>query len=267
MQIFDGKTQALLLDQEISRYISENPLNTTLAVIMVGENSASQKFVDLKLALCKKLGIPAKHYQIPAKRSDGEIFTQISEIFANPQVSGGIIQLPLPRESLNQALNLIPEEKDIDRISPKSQKEFYDGDFSKLSPTVRAFEHFIKYSNLETDNLETIVVGKGFLVGAPLGYYLASHGSTVQYLLDYKTGKPLNCHLLILSAGSPELVKGESIAEGCNVVDFGSSVVHNKTIGDLDLKSRLDHLGVVSLSPGGMGPLVIRYLLMNSLGI
>jgi methylenetetrahydrofolate dehydrogenase (NADP+)/methenyltetrahydrofolate cyclohydrolase len=92
-------------------------------------------------------------------------------------------------------------------------------------------------------------------------------GAKVQFILDYKAKKPLNCHLLVLSAGSPELVKGEYISEKCSVVDFGSSVINNKTIGDLDLKSAIGHLGVVSPSPGGMGPLVTRFLIMNFLGI
>ena len=267
MQLFDGKAHALKLEKKITGFLEMSPPKKELAIIMVGENPASQKYVNLKKNLCEKLGVPVRVYKISADLEDQKIFDEIAETFASPQVGGGIIQLPLPRESLNKALELIPEEKDIDRISPKSQEKFYSGDFSKLPPTVRAFDYFLTNSNIDPNNLDTIIVGQGFLVGRPLGHYLAQRGTKAQFILDYKTNQPLNCHLLVLSAGSPELVRGESILKRCHVVDFGSSVKNGNTIGDLDLKSRIGHLGIVSPSPGGMGPLVTRFLLMNFLGI
>jgi methylenetetrahydrofolate dehydrogenase (NADP+)/methenyltetrahydrofolate cyclohydrolase len=89
----------------------------------------------------------------------------------------------------------------------------------------------------------------------------------VRVLDDYSTGNKLDCDLLIVGVGAPNLVNGQDIKEGCSVVDFGSTIVDRKTLGSLNYDSELGHLGLISPSPGGMGPLVIRFLIMNFLRI
>ena len=112
-------------------------------------------------------------------------------------------------------------------------------------------------------SLKSVVVGNGELVGKPISFFLNKNGADVNVLTDYDGAGKLNCRLLVLCAGSPLLVKGDNISVGCDVVDFGSSVVEGKCVGDLDMNSNLEHLGCISKSPGGMGPLVVRYLLLN----
>ena len=234
---------------------------------MVGNNESSKKYVNIKKGLCEGFSIPVEVVELDESLSDSEIQAKISSVCADIGVGGVIIQLPLPRRSLDSLVDLIPTKKDVDCLSKESSKKFYSNDFSKLSPVVRAFKNYLEFSEINPKNIDTVIIGKGSLVGEPLGHFLLQQGAKVQFALDYKTNFPINCHLLITSAGSPALVKGESLPEGCNVVDFGSSVLDNKTIGDFDLKSTIGHLGFVSPSPGGMGPLVTRYLLMNFLGI
>lgn len=277
MILFNGREEAYKLDEKIREKLKENPSlkdsSRRLCIILIGENASSQKYVNLKKRLCEEFGISVSVIKIDEGLSDKEIRHKVDTLCKDNSIKGVIIQLPLPRPSLDFLLNLIPEEKDVDRISPNSVKRFYAENISKiaepykLSPVVRAFKYFLDYAKINPRNLETTIIGKGFLVGEPLGHFLLQQGAKVQFILDYKANSPLNCHLLILSAGSPELVKGECISEKCNVVDFGSSVINNRTIGDLALKTAIGHLGVVSPSPGGMGPLVTRYLIMNYLGI
>lgn len=277
MIIFDGRAEALKLEDKIHEALAKNPLlrgsNRRLCIIMVGNNPSSQKYVGLKKKLCERLGISVQVEILEENSSDKEITERVGELCEDTSIGGVVIQLPLPRPSLNSLLNLIPEEKDVDQISPKNVNKFYknkfskDEDFLKLSPVVRAFKYYLDWNKINLENLDVIIIGKGFLVGEPLGHFLLQQGAKVQFILDYKANQSLNCHLLILSAGSPELVVGESISEGCNVVDFSSSVVGGKTIGDLDPNSAIGHLGTISLSPGGMGPLVTRFLIMNFLGI
>lgn len=268
MTLFTGREEAQKLDNIIRQKIAEEgSVEKILSILMVGDNPSSQKYVDLKKRLCEGFGIPVDVTVLNSTLPDEEIAAKTVEICEDDRVGGVVIQLPLPRESLNKIIELIPEEKDVDRISQSSLKKFYKNDFSKLSPVIRAFKNYLEFSRINLKNIDTIIIGKGFLVGEPLGHYLLQQGAKVQFVLDYKANLSLNCQLLVLSAGYPELVKGESIPKGCNVVDFGSSVIDNKTIGDLDPKSAMGHLGFVSPSPGGMGPLVTRYLLMNFLGI
>jgi methylenetetrahydrofolate dehydrogenase (NADP+)/methenyltetrahydrofolate cyclohydrolase len=271
--LFNGREEALKLEEKIKEKLAQNPVlkgsGNCLCIIMIGGNPSSKKYVDLKKRLCSRLGISVLVEVINESLSDKEIASKVQSLCNE----GVIIQLPLPRPSLNFILGLIPEEKDVDQISPKSVKRFYTNCFSEINktsnipPVIRAFKYFLDYARINTRNVETTIIGKGFLVGEPLGHFLLQQGAKVQFILDYKANQPLNCQLLVLSAGSPELVKGEYISKNCNVVDFSSSVVDNKTIGDLDLKSAIGHLGVVSPSPGGMGPLVTRFLVMNFLGI
>ena len=266
MQIFDSKTQSEILEKNISEAVPEGcRAGKLLSIIQVGDEESSNKFIDLKVKLCEKYGILCKVEKIDESKKDDEIFKIIEHILSDENVSGGIIQLPLPRKSLYKSLDLIPVEKDIDVISTEGKKRFYSGDFSKLSPVVRAFENFSSYCGLNFRDLKTVVVGEGDLVGKPISFYLSRKGADVKTVLDYKSGDKIDCDVLVLSTGTPNLVKGEDVSEGCNVVDFGSSVVEGKCVGDLDMNSSLNHLGCVSKSPGGMGPLVVRYLLLNFL--
>ncbi len=266
MQIFDGHHHAQLLDEKIADFLKTHSIDKSLVIVQVGDDLSSTKYVNLKKKYCEKFGIPVEIYNINSSNSDEEIYKQVEDIFNSSTIGGGIIQLPLPRESLYGLLNLIPVSKDIDVISSKGVAQFYAGDLSRLSPVVRATQYFMKQCHIDS-NIDATLIGEGVLVGKPLSYFLAKTGHKVQIIQNYTTGTPLSCHLLVLSAGVPNLVHGEDITPQANVIDFGSSVVDSKTVGDLDLNSNLNHLNFVSPSPGGMGPLVIRFLVMNFLGL
>ncbi len=267
MNFYDPKNQVEKLENEISNFLSLNKSVGELAIVMVGKNEASQKFTLLKQKLCLKLGITAVIYYIEEALEDEKIASQINEIFEKPETAGGIIQLPLPRPSLKSILNLIPFNKDIDLLSSKSLDQFYSGNFTKLSPVVRATQDFMLQNRINYENQRITLIGRGDLVGRPLEWFFTSKGAKTKVVDDYKTGQKLECGILVLSAGVPNLVSGEDISTNAFVIDFGSTVVENKTIGDLNLNSQLEHLGCVSPSPGGMGPLVVRYLLKNFLGL
>jgi len=293
MILFNGKHHSKVLETRIKESLfTINPFNK-LAIVMIGEDPASQKYVSLKENTCNRLGIKTFVELINQNQDDKAIFSRVKDIFNDNQVSGGIIQLPLPRKSLKSVLGTIPLEKDIDMISSKSMRRFYSDDFSKLSPVVRSLEYFLAVNEVNTQDLAVTVIGNGFLVGRPVSYFLLEKGAKVtvldsmafvekdknsvpglpvtfnqiNYRDSYNKGDKLGCDLLVLSAGVPNLVNGEALKEGCHVVDFGSAVVNGKTVGDFDLESDLGHLGVISPSPGGMGPLVVRFLIMNFLGI
>jgi len=270
VKIFDFKLQAGKIEEDIKKKLG-NPDRVgdkVLAIIFIGDDPSSEKFIQIKVSLCEKLGLKCKVFKINEKEmSDQEIFSEVRSIFGNDEIHGGIIQLPLPRKSLNEALDMIPVEKDVDVISTEGKKIFYSGDFSRLSPVVRSFDNFIKSNSLELEGLKSVVIGEGDLVGKPLSFYLSKKGADVRIISNYDGQEKIDCDLLVLSAGVPNLVKGENVSIGCNVVDFGSSIVEGKCVGDLDMNSSLEHLGCISKSPGGMGPLVVRYLLLNYLEI
>jgi methylenetetrahydrofolate dehydrogenase (NADP+)/methenyltetrahydrofolate cyclohydrolase len=267
VQFFDGKKYAEVLEKKIVDKLVENPINGNLSIIQIGKNSSSEKYIQIKKKLCERLGIPVDIHYIDDSLSDAEVYKKVREVFTDRKLLGGIIQLPLPRKSLNNVLELIPLEKDIDVISEEGSKKFYSGDFSRLSPIVSAVKLFIEENNIDTTGLKVCVVGEGDLVGKPITHFIRHLGAEVSVLSNYDGECDISCQLLILTAGFPKLVKGNNISVGCSVIDFGSAIVNGKCVGDLDLESKLSHLNVVSASPGGVGPLVVRFLLMNLLGI
>lgn len=267
MHLFNGKAEADLLDKKIEKHLSFNSVSKKLAIIQVGDNLSSDKFIEIKKKLCDKFNIPVSISYIKDSLPDEIIVNLVQKILGNDKVSGGIIQLPLSRKSLNNLLDLIPLDKDIDVISTEGKKRFYDGNFNILPPVVRSLKHFIDINNIDLNNLDITVIGDGELVGKPIAYFLSKQKANVDVLSNYDGECRIDSELLVLSAGIPNLVKGENVEEGCSVVDFGSSVIDNKCVGDLDMNSKLDHLSYISKSPGGMGPLVVRYLVMNFLGI
>ncbi len=268
MNIFNGREKATALDAKILEYLSDGPVAGELAIILIGDNEASEKYISLKKKYCDSKGIKCGVHRIDARLKDEDIFKKVFDVMSGPDTAGGIIQLPLPRPSLDPCLRLIPAEKDIDAISPFSMEAFYAGRPHKILPVVRALELFISETTPKAEaSLKAVVVGEGYLVGKPAAQYLKSKNYQVTVINDYQTGQKIDADLLVLSAGIPNLVRGEDISEGCDVVDFGSSVVYGKTVGDLAQESSLEHLGLVSVSPGGVGPLVVRYLIMNFLSI
>jgi methylenetetrahydrofolate dehydrogenase (NADP+)/methenyltetrahydrofolate cyclohydrolase len=266
MHFFDGKNEA----SKIDKFIGEFPKEITgkkLVIVQIGDNAASEKYVSLKQRFCEKFGIPCVVKKFSPDNFENT-HIELTQLANDEQVQSIIIQLPLPDEKHYSLLNLIPLEKDIDILSANARQIFYTGKPATYSPVIRAVEHFIYSKDIMYDSIKKVgIIGYGDLVGKPLEKYLNSKFNTVKVIHNYVSGDFLEFDLLVLSTDVPNLVQGQDIKENCHVIDFGSNVVEGKTVGNLDLNSKLEHLGVVSKSPGGMGPLVVRYLILNHLKI
>lgn len=276
MQIFDGKAHAKILEEQIKAFLEMNPKYTSksataetpkLGIVKIGDNPASNAYVNLKKKFCDSVGICVEVLSLNDTLSDTEIFKHVEVFFSRQDISGGIIQLPLPRPSLEPILGIIPVEKDVDLLSPESKRKFYSGDFSKLPPTVRAFDYFLTQTELDQEHLSVGVVGYGELVGKPIAHYCTVSGYDTEVIGFYENQKHLDYQVVVLSAGIPYLVDPQNLEKDSSVVDFGYSKLAEKTVGDLDMSKKIDHLRFISPSVGGMGPLVIRFLVMNFLGI
>lgn len=267
MEMFNGNEHAKKLDEEIKKYLSVNKVDGKLAIVLIGDDSASEKYVSIKEKIAEKLGIDVVIHRLNVDELKSlEVLVKGSDIIYSPSVSSVIIQLPLPFPRLYSLLTKIPYEKDVDMLSEGSKHKYYGGDFSHLPPVVRACEYFLESMDIKIRGKKALLIGFGDLVGEPVEFYLKTKGMDVTWTEDYKTGGKINSDLVVISAGTPKLVRGEDISKGCHVIDFGATVVDGKTIGDLDLESKLTHLGCISPSPGGMGPLVVRFLFMNHIG-
>jgi methylenetetrahydrofolate dehydrogenase (NADP+)/methenyltetrahydrofolate cyclohydrolase len=286
MKLFDGKKEAQKLDLLIEEKVLQEPSDGFLGIVMIGHDAASEKYVSLKLSLCKKYAIPCNVYRIKSNISDSAIEERLKTIIAENNLQGIIVQLPLPRESLNYLLNLIPLNKDLDLLSNTSMTQLRQNKSQFLPPVVRALNLFMAVNQIKTAGLNVVIIGGGRLVGEPLSYFLANNkanvtimdgdvgvrenfadNSKVKIENDYTSGKKIEADLVIAATGKANLVRGEDLSPNTNLVDFGSVIKDGRIVGNFDKKSPSKHLGRVALVPGGMGPLVVRYLLMNLLHI
>lgn len=265
MHIFNGKEASIKIDSQIKSFLKENRVEKKLGIILIGENGPSQKYVSLKEKYCKDLGITCEVLRISySEAKELDFYTSaVSSFISREDIGGVIIQLPLPSHSLDYLLNLIPEEKDIDVISPELMELFMEGKTERKSPIIRSFEYFCKSEKIQISNMNITLIGNGYLVGKPLSRFISLNGGKVEIIDNYKSGKDISCHLLILSAGFPGLVDGQNLSSKMSVIDFGTTIVDGRLKGDLNLESSLNHLSSISPSPGGVGPLVIRFLVIN----
>ncbi len=269
MKLFDGNYYAVELDGLVKTKLSLLQLNSLalnkLLIIQVGDNPESTKYVSLKVHYCDKFNIPIEVLNIDSHKSNLEIQDIILRNIARLDVSGVIIQLPLPRKDLQYILNLIPRQKDLDVLSSTSRSAWLESAEHMYPPIIRAVGLFL--SQVSIKEKKAILVGRGFLVGSVVEEYLKHLNYEVMIYeeRDNVAKTTLDAPLVILATNVPNLIKGDKIASNSCVIDFGSSIVNGKTVGNLDLSSNLEHLALVSKSPGGMGPLVIRYLILNHL--
>ncbi len=269
---FDGKLHANLLDKTILK-CSSMYRQKILAIIQVGENPSSEKYINVKQVACEELGVASKLYRVLPKRGSGynELVDLLKTLGAEESVSSIIVQLPLPDSSMYSSLDLLPLAKDIDFLSTaKKDLSFNDSidSFETKSPVIRALEHYLGSNNITPENSPQVgIIGQGDLVGKPSFDFLSFRKFNVKVIDHYAKGDLLNFDLLVSCTGVPKLIDPKDIKAGCHVVDFGSAVLNGKTVGDLNTDLDLNHLGVVSKSPGGMGPLVVRFLIMNHLRI
>lgn len=266
MEYFDSKKHSKTLENAIlGRKIAL--IGSKLLAFQIGNDPVPLKYVGIKAKLCEKLGIPFEHFVISSAVSDEEIIEIAHLKFNEPSIGGVIVQLPI-RQSLNPIiLDLIPLNKDVDLLSSINRIQSFEGRISLKAPIFRACEYFIDSINKPIEDLSVLVIGDGYLVGNVVYSSLRNRVRQIDLTNNYATGTKINYDLVILGAGIPNLVKGDDINPGASVIDFGTSESNGVLVGDLDLSSNLDHLNVVSKSPGGMGPIVTRFLIINFLDL
>jgi len=261
MFLFDSTTTSLTLDN----ILKTSYRGGILAIIQIGSNPSSEKYISIKKKVGEKLEIKTQVFNFSDSIDISSLRSQIQKIVTSGDITGVITQLPLPNTVPSDILDLIPFEKDVDLLSKESQNAFYNNSLNHGSPITRATEYVLDTHDFKYKNSNVLIVGNGFLVGKPLAHVLKNKGCNVTVTDNYTKEVSINKDLVILSAGVPNLVKGEDMSPNTTVIDFGSTVIEGKTYGDLNMNSKLDHLGLVVPSPKGMGPIVVRFLFLNHL--
>ncbi len=267
MTLLNGRELSEKILAKLKKKIGRSKPYLRLTVIQLGENPASQIFINQKKKACEKTGINFKLFKFPVRIGTIELKKEIEKIAKNPANSGIIIQLPLPEKFLTEEiLNLIPEEKDIDVLSEESLGKFYQGTLKILPPTVQGILYLLKNYKIELKGKNVVIIGAGRLVGFPLAIQLLKEKATVSVLNEFTRDTPFftkKADILVSGVGWPNLIKGDLVKRGVIVVDAGTSMKKGKLVGDVDFKSVSKKASFLTPVPGGVGPMTVACLLEN----
>lgn len=256
--IIDGKKIAEKILGDIKKEITEKQLRIKLAVVLVGDDLSSKTYVKKKLEACERVGIDFELFNFNPDISQPDLEKNIKEVARKKDVSGIVIQLPLPGSiNTEKILSFVPKEKDI------------EGFVSKInSPIICAIEEIFKNYNISLKNKEIIIIGKGRLVGKPVSKWLKEQNLKFKMLdsstknIEFFTKK---ADIIISGVGSPKLIKKDMIKDGVVIIDVGSCREGGKTVGDADLEKICDKAGCITPCIGGIGPITVACLLRNLL--
>jgi methylenetetrahydrofolate dehydrogenase (NADP+)/methenyltetrahydrofolate cyclohydrolase len=283
-KIIDGKKIALELQTEIAKQVEEikakYSITPTLAVILVGQDPASEVYVSSKEKAAHYVGMNSIQYKLAANTSQNELIAKIEELNCDPKVHGILVQLPLPKHiDTTKVIHTINYKKDVDgfnviNVGKLSIGDVGGNDGAIIPCTPMGCIHLIK-SVLGNDlsGLKTLVIGTSNIVGRPLARLLMLENCTVT-IANRKTkdlkAECLQSDIIISATGVVNLVKADMAKKDAIIIDVGMNRINledNKTklVGDVDFDHLKDKVMAITPVPGGVGPMTIAYLLKNTL--
>lgn len=270
MIILDGKKLSEKILENLRNEIEQKQLKLKLAIILVGKNKVSEIFVRGKYEACKKVGIDFKLCSFSENIEEEKLKEKITELATDSEISGIVVQLPLPKNfNTQEILNLIPLKKDVDVLSGVAFEKFERNQLPILPPVVGAIKYFLEEYKISLANKKIVLVGKGKLVGKPLAIWLKNQGldfSVVDRSVPDIKAITKEADIIISGAGVPGIIKEDMIKEGVILIDAGTSLEQGIIKGDID-KLAYKKASFVAPVPGGVGPVTVACLLENLIKI
>lgn len=249
--------------------LKEKGITPGLAVILVGDDQASQKYVSNKQKSCEKLGIYSELIKLPAETTEQELLQHIEALNQNNAIDGILVQLPLPKHINEDAvIAAISPEKDVDGFHPISVGKMILGQETFLPCTPHGVMKLLQHSNVEIRGKHAVVVGRSHIVGVPMGQLLLQSDATVTYAHSKTPDLAAitkQADILVVATGRAKMIKKEHVNEGAVIIDVGMDLDENgKLCGDVDFDDVFDTVSAITPVPGGVGPMTITMLLVNT---
>ena len=239
-----------------------------LAVVIVGNNPASQVYVRNKMKACENVGFYSENIELDENISEKELLQEIDKLNKNDRINGILVQLPLPSH-INELkiINSISPEKDVDGFHVANIGKMVIGDETGfLSCTPYGIMQLLEEYKIEIAGKDAVIIGRSNIVGKPMALMLIQKGATVQ-VCNSRTKdlrKKLNdADIIIVAAGVPKLLKKEDVKEGAVVIDVGINRVDGKICGDVDYEEVAEKTSYITPVPGGVGTVTTALLLRN----
>lgn len=272
-KLIDGKAIAeeirAELEIEVKRLKSENII-PGLAVLLVGNNAASDTYVRMKAKACEKIGIYSEVIRMPESTPEKEVIKIIEELNSRKDIHGILVQLPLPPQIDEQTvIDHISEEKDVDGFTPHNVGNLVIQDDGFIPCTPYGIIELIKRTGTTIAGKHAVVVGRSNIVGKPVAMLLLHENATVT-ICHSKTERLSDitklADILVVAIGRAEMIKKEHVKPGAVVIDVGMNrLADGKLVGDVDFDSVIHEAGFITPVPKGVGPMTITMLLYNTI--
>ncbi len=274
-----GRTIRAEVADEVSHLVTRG-ITPGLAVVLVGEDPASQVYVRNKGRACEEAGMHSATIRLPAEAPEGEVLAVIDRLNADPAIHGMLVQLPLPKHiDTDRVIQRISPAKDVDGFHPVNIGKVVLGDPTGFRPaTPYGVQQMLLRSGVETAGAHAVIVGRSTIVGRPMASLLLQNGpggnATVTVCHSRSRDLPAitaSADLLIVAIGRPHFVTAEMVRPGAVVVDVGINRVDDasasrgyRLVGDVDFDAVAPRTSAITPVPGGVGPMTIAMLLVNT---
>jgi len=248
-----------------------------LAVILVGDDPASQVYVRNKVRKCEELGMRSVKIEMPATTTQEELLAKVSELNSDPSVHGFLVQLPLPKHIDEKAvINAIDPAKDADCFHPVNVGKMLIGEPDFLPATPAGVMEMLKRRGIQTAGKHAVVIGRSNIVGKPMAAILMQRGADATVTVANSRTEDLasitrTADILITAVGKPGFVTADMVKEGAVVIDVGTNRVDDpsspkgsRLVGDVDFEAVKEKASWITPVPGGVGPMTICMLMANA---
>ena len=271
--IIDGKKEAANLREEIKNEILEikkkTNKNPNLTVILIGDFTPSQIYVRNKEKNSTEVGITSNVIKYPKEVKEKEVLDKINELNNDKNISGILVQLPLPEQiSKEKIINAINPKKDVDGFNPINVGNLASGYKSIVPCTPLGCLLLIKKVEKNLSGKHAVIIGRSNLNGKPMAHLLLKENCTVTIVHSKTTNLQEEClkaDILVAAVGVPNLVKKDWVKSSAIVIDVGINKVGDKIVGDVNFEEIKDNIKAITPVPGGVGPMTIACLLKNTL--
>ncbi len=273
-KILDGKKLAdlynLSLKEQIKIASKETGIKPKLVTILVGEDTASKVYINIKYKTCGGVGIESLMVNLEENITKENLIKEIEKLNKDKSIHGILLQLPIPhdlRDFTSEILSYISPIKDIDGFHPLNRGKLFDYNEELVACTPQGIIAILEENQIDLQGKDVVIVNRSNLVGKPLIFMLLKRNATIT--VCHTSTRDINSHIkraeiLIVAVGKPNFITKDMIKENVVIIDVGTNRVNGKLCGDVDFNGVLDRCGNISPVPGGIGPLTVSFLLQNT---
>ncbi len=271
-KIIDGKAVSAFIKDKVREEVSalkSKGIDTCLAVILVGNDPASQIYVANKKKACEALGIISKEFLLPETATEEELLNLIKKLNEDKSVNGILCQLPLPKGlDEKKVINAISPLKDVDAFHPSNVGKIMIGDYDFAPCTPAGVMEMLKYYDISVEGKNCVVIGRSNIVGKPMSMLLLHKNGTVTVCHSKTENLKEVCSkadILVAAVGKANFVTADMVKDGAVVIDVGMNRSEGKLCGDVDFERVKEKASYITPVPGGVGPMTIAMLMKNTL--